>query len=318
MNVGLISAIGSVIVATSVAACGGAPSSQGEPEAATHVEQKTDGVDDVVDDELGPDPEPMLSDEAIDALAARPDSVQEADAEEAFAREERLAAGEPAPEDDDVDVVKRVEEKTAKPKTRCKKRINVTYAVYTYITAKLGDNGCWLPENTVADDNVRECHSDGSIEHSSGRRWFYDDTNPENPLTTEVERVDECSGNRAGYEYMAFRDDRWRLIKRPHAYAYFAELYTDDAHIDNLYFDGSAYRGNRELKGHSRVAPMLNFAPYPADRYSLHTIGVEVLKVCNTIHNHGYLGLYEWHFPIDYESPRAKNLANALNACTRR
>jgi hypothetical protein len=319
MNLGFISAIGSALLAASVVACGGSGPTEGE--AGTTAERLVDAPKDeeadLLDDDLGPDRAPMLSDEEVDALAARPDRVQDSEAEEDFAREERLAAGEPEPEDDDVEVVKRVEDKTTKAAPHCKKRINVTYAVYTFITAKIGSNGCWLPENTVADDNVRECHSDGSIEHSAGRRWFYDDTNPENPLATERARVDECSGKRAGYEYMAFRNDEWRLIKRPHAYAYFAELYTDDAHIDSLYYDSSAYRSNGELKGRARVAPMVNFGPYPADRYSLHTVGVEVLKICKTIHNHGYLGLYEWHYPIDYGSPRAKNLANALNACTR-
>ena len=194
----------------------------------------------------------------------------------------------------------------------------MTFAVYTSLAENLGSNGCWVADRTVQDDTFRDCHSDGSIKHPGGDKWFYDDTNPYNDLSRETAAIRKCSsGETRGFEYMAFRAGRWRLITRPHTSAYFAELYTDDAHIDDLYYVRGVYRGNATLRAHVRSAPMLNFAPYP-DTYSQRRIGAEVLKVCKTLHNHGYLGLYEWHYPLPTGSPRLKTLANALNACTKK
>jgi hypothetical protein len=284
-------------LAASLPAC--ASSDASDPPPPSPVEQIDDeaSLDDPADDDtLGPDPEPMATDDAIDAAADRPDAVQDDEA------------------DADLDLPQTT---TATP--RCKKRIHVAFAVYTYLPENLGGSGCWSAERTVQDPRYRDCHADGSVKHASGDRWFYDDTNPRNDLATERRVLHDCSAGRAGFEYMAFRDGRWRLITRPHALAYFAELYTDDAHIDDLYYVSGVYRQNAALHRHRRVAPMLNFAPFPDGRYSQRQIAREVLKVCKTVHNHGWLGLYEWHYPLGSSgAARLANLVHALDACTRR
>ena len=259
-------------------------------------------------DDLGEDPEPMLSDEAIDRDAARTDDVLEDEAARELDEETAL-----------VDAQVRITSAAPKPPVvHCKKRIHVTFAVYTYLSEQLGSNGCWVADRTTQDTDYRDCHSDGSVKNPHGTHWFYDDTNPYNDLGRERAAIAHCSaGAKGGFEYMAFRAGRWRLVTRPNTIAYFAELYTDDAHVDDLYYARGVYRGNATLAAHRRAAPMLNFAPYP-DTISQARIGREVLKVCKTIRNHGYLGLYEWHYPLPHDSPRLHNLANALNACTKK
>lgn len=267
----------------------------------------TDGAgDDALDDDLGADPEPMLSEAEIDAAASRPQEVQDAEADR------ELSGMEVAGPDVTASVATAVA-------PRCKKRIHVTFAVYTYLTAQLGSNGCWTAEDTVSDPTFRNCHADGSIKHHGGNKWFYDDTNPRNALARERTVLADCAtGALRGYEYMAFRDGRWRLLAHRHTSAYFAELYTDDSRIDDLWYQPSVYRTNSGLRRHRRVYPMLNFAPYPDGRYTQHQIGREILKVCKTVRNHGYLGLYEWHYPLPAGSPRLSGMMHALNACTRR
>jgi hypothetical protein len=278
-----------------------------------------DGVEEITEpdatleetfDDLGPDAEPMLADDEVDRLAERPDAVQDEEASAELDREEREAG--------ELETAALSAKPQPKP-VRCKRRIHVVFAVYTYLTEQLRSNGCWTAEDTVGDASFRDCHSDGSVKHPKGDKWFYDDTNPRNALGAEESALYNCSrGAGKGYEYMAFRDGRWRLVRRPNAAAYFAELYTDDAHIDDLWYVPSVYRANHALRRHRRVAPMLNFAPWPDGRYSQRQIAHEVLKVCKTVRNHGYFGLYEWHYPLPHDSARVANLARALNACTRR
>ncbi|MEO7111249.1 MAG: hypothetical protein ABI183_12495, partial [Polyangiaceae bacterium] len=201
---------------------------------------------------------------------------------------------------------------------RCKKRLTVTFAVYTYLAKELGSNGCWTAENTVSDPDFRDCHINGTVVHRSGTKWFYDDTNPYNALASERLRVERCAkGEKRGFEYLAFRDSRWRIVRAPHVSAYFAELYTSDATIDDLYYDSGVFRGNAALRKNKRVAPMLNVAPYPP-RYSAAEIERQILKVCGHVKNHGYIGLYEWHFPLKEGSTYMTTIERALNRCTRK
>lgn len=277
-----------------------------------------DGVD---LDGLGADPEPMIADDEIDALDAVPEQVADVEAEDL------LDAADPLDEEIDAPMktlsasAKGAHEgggTTAKPKPRCKKRLHATFAIYTYLANDLASNGCWVPERTTQDDDYRACHSDGEIERSKGSRFFYDDTNPRNALSTEKARVARCAkGADLGFEYLAYRDVRWRIVRAPHVAAYFAELYTDDTRIDDLWYDRGVYRGNATLAKHTRVAPMLNVAPYPP-RYTPREIEKEILKVCAHVKNHGFIGLYEWHFPLSHDSPYLAAVEKALNRCTRR
>ncbi|HEY2733878.1 MAG TPA: hypothetical protein VGI70_07830, partial [Polyangiales bacterium] len=62
---------------------------------------------------------------------------------------------------------------------------------------------------------------------------------------------------------------------------------------------------------------MLNVAPYPP-RYSQSEIEKEIVKVCAHVKNHGYIGMYEWHFPLSHDSPYLATISRALNRCTRK
>ncbi|MGH7329318.1 MAG: hypothetical protein ACREJX_13300 [Polyangiaceae bacterium] len=313
-------AIGSAL-ALCVVACGQAAD---EATSSNVQEIDTDGFTDEdfdgVDlDGLGPDPEPMISDEAIDAIADEPDLDEEAAADD--------LVNAPDQYDDEVDDDTTIEVATAagattapakKKPVRCKKRIHATFAIYTYLAEDLNSNGCWTADRTKQDTDFRECHSNGEIKDPKGKDFFYDDTNPSNAFSLEKLRVDRCAkGEKRGFEYMAFREGLWRLVRAPHVAAYFAELYTDDTRIDDLYYDRGVFRGNKTLAKHSRVAPMLNIAPYPP-KYATSTIEKEIVKVCSHVKNHGFIGFYEWHFPLSHDSKYLKTVERALNRCTRK
>ncbi len=299
-------------------ACGTSDAPGGDPAASSAealVEEVEDdgAIDDPItaaDDDLGPDAEPMLADADVETLAARPEVDQDAEAEAELASVD--IAADPAPQ-----IAATIAFSAKAP--RCKKRLTVTFAVYTYLAKELGSNGCWTAENTVSDPDFRDCHVNGTVVHRSGTKWFYDDTNPYNDLGRERKLIRDCAaGEKRGYEYMAFRAGRWRLVAQRHTSAYFAELYTDDAHIDDLWYQPYVYRQNHSLRRHKRVYPMLNFAPFPDGRYSQHQISKEILKVCKTVRNHGFIGLYEWHYPLPADSARLRGMAHALNLCTRK
>jgi hypothetical protein len=279
------------------------------------VDEDFDGAD---LDGLGADPEPMISDEAIDALDDRSDADEEAEAEALALSRDPFDEGNALGEATVLLAKKSNGGTTAPSPVHCKKRIHATFAIYTYLTNDLKTNGCWVAERTTQDPTYRECHSNGDIKDPHGVNFFYDDTNPSNPYETERARVGRCAkGEKLGFEYMAFRDDRWRIVRAPHVAAYFAELYVDDTRIDNFWYDRGIYRGNSALKKYARVAPMLNVAPYPP-RYSTRDIEKEILKVCSHVKNHGFIGLYEWHFPLDHDSPYTAAIVGALNRCTRK
>ncbi len=273
-------------------------------------------------DRLGPDPYAMISDDAIDELDTLPDEFDDAQAETLM---DAPDPSDVSPIDEDIEIAKPTNTPTGKnggttapAPIRCKKRIHATFAIYTYLSDNMKDNGCWTAERTTQDDDFRECHSDGDIKRANGDEFFYDDTNPYNALSTEKLRVERCAkGERRGFEYLAFRDSRWRIVRAPHVAAYFAELYTSDETIDDLYYDRGVFRGNDALRKNKRVAPMLNVAPYPP-RYSTREIEKEILKVCGHVKNHGYIGLYEWHFPLTEGSAYMTAIERALNRCTRR
>ena len=306
-----------------VVACGQAAD---EATASNVEELDTDGFTDEdfdgVDlDGLGPNPEPMVSDDAIDAIADRSEIDENDEADGLVDSADPLDDVIDAPVTTEIAPAKINGGTTAPPPpapVRCKKRIHATFAIYTYLAEDLHSNGCWTADRTKQDPDFRECHSNGEIKDPNGDDFFYDDTNPSNAFSLEKLRVDRCAkGEKRGFEYMAFRDDRWRLVRAPHVAAYFAELYTDDTRIDDLYYDRGVYRGNATLAKHSRVAPMLNIAPYPP-RYTPKEIEKEIVKVCSHVKNHHFIGFYEWHYPLSHDSPYLKAVERALNRCTRK
>jgi hypothetical protein len=311
---------------TSTAPLFGCGQAASEPTATNVDELTSDGfTDEDFDgadlDGLGKDPYEMISDDAIETLDAMPEEFDDAQVAQLMETPDPMDP-EVSPDENIADAAKGASAKnggtTAKPPIRCKKRIHVTFAIYTYLTNNMKNNGCWTAERTTQDDNFRECHSDGDIKRAGGDDFFYDDTNPYNSLATERARVARCAkGEKRGFEYLAFRDSRWRIVRAPHVSAYFAELYTSDATIDDLYYDSGVFRSNAALRKNKRVAPMLNVAPYPP-RYSTSDIEREILKVCGHVKNHGYIGLYEWHFPLSEGSTYMTTIERALNRCTRK
>lgn len=316
------------LAATSTApllGCGQAASESSESTASNVDELTSDGfTDEDFDgadlDGLGRDPYAMISDEEVDELDAMPEELEDLQVAQLMNASDPMDP-DVSPDENTADVASapvKSAKPPAKPPIRCKKRIHVTFAVYTYLTDTMKSNGCWTADRTTQDDDFRECHSDGDIKRAGGDDFFYDDTNPFNSLATERARVARCAkGEKRGFEYLAFRDSRWRIVRAPHVSAYFAELYTSDATIDDLYYDSGVFRGNASLKKNKRVAPMLNVAPYPA-RYSAGDIEREILKVCGHVKNHGYIGLYEWHFPLKEGSSYMTTIERALNRCTRK
>src|SRR5262249_30220652 len=95
--------------------------------------------------------------------------------------------------------------------------------------------------------------------------------------------------------------------------AYFAELYSDDFHVDDLYYVHGVYRGNVRLRARRGVYPMIA-AGVDAPK----KVGVEALKICKTVRTHGYFGVYEKsQVPLREDGARLHRLVRALNACTR-
>ncbi len=317
------------------AGCSGANGTDEASSGASVEELSEDGfVDEDADgadlDGLGTDQETMISEAEAQAEEDLPDPVAQANAEREWDELNMLdgddltaglgtaASSAPGSSAAAAPTTASTQAPAKPPAVKCKKRIHVTFAVYTYLDRKgLLTNGCWVPEATVQDPAWRGCHIGGPDHHVNGPFFFYDDTNPYNPIDKERRGVRLCShGEKRGYEYMAFREGLWRIVRANHTAAYYAELYADDQHVDTFWYASGVYRHNPQLRGNRRVAPMLNIAPHP-NYVSQRTIGTEVLKVCKAVRNHGFLGLYG---PAQHEikGERLRTLVRALNKCTRK
>lgn len=228
---------------------------------------------------------------------------------------------------------------------RCRKKIFVSFLAYAELPPiETGDtNGCWRPQRLMQDLDSskggdtklwRECHYD-KTGHTGGTRWFYDDTNPApvsaggHDAITELKKVAKCNQpGGPGYELLSPRPvsvPKWRIVnpKGSSISTFFAELYTNEDQIDDLWFKSSAYRKNKYLRKYRRVSPMINVGYQygaPGMFARARKIRNEVLKVCNSMRKGQHMGIYTGAGrPLVGE--REANLRffavkNALDECT--
>jgi hypothetical protein len=207
----------------------------------------------------------------------------------------------------------------------CKKHLTVVFAVGTGAGAtRSHSNGCWdvVDADGAANASFRKCStSNFVVQNPSAKNWAYDDTNPTRPLSQDTSFLHSCSNGATGdgYEYMAYRGG-WRILGATNLRAYFAELYGDSADdIDSLYAQAGVYTNNAQLKAHAgHVFPMMNAGP-PASANLQGKIGTEAAKLCKTVADGGYFGVYvaDYASPMPKADPRVLALANALNNCTK-
>ena len=79
------------------------------------------------------------------------------------------------------------------------------------------------------------------------------------------------------------------------------------------------YKNNAVLAKHDDVYPMINFGTPKTS--NLHTkMGAEALKICKTVKDGGYFGIYNaaWREGMPAGDPRLVALQNAMNACTKK
>jgi hypothetical protein len=204
----------------------------------------------------------------------------------------------------------------------CKKKITVLFTVGVPGTSKMKSNGCWTPiiADGAANKDFRKCStSDFVVGNANAPSWAYDDTNPSHTLSQEQSFLSKCSMGATGdgYEYMAYRSG-WRFLSAPRLRAYFAELYgSSPTDIASLWYQPGVYVGNAGLAKHKNVYPMMNFGPPAASKLEA-KVGSDALKICKTIPDGGYFGMYNpsWRDGMAANDPRLLALEKALDACT--
>ena len=146
--------------------------------------------------------------------------------------------------------------------TPCKKHIIVSVALYSGL-GEPGDpgvpqaNGCWTYERVSKDDTEwKICQYDGTVYHSDGGKWAYDDTNTLNNSTTESARITACRANVpvGGYIYMANRGAGWRQVTSTGVRSHFAELLLDPDRGRRSVLDVEELRRARRADGELRRA----------------------------------------------------------------
>jgi hypothetical protein len=210
------------------------------------------------------------------------------------------------------------------PAPQCGKKITVISTVGVPGASKFQTNGCW---NVIVTDGsavkaYRKCStSDFVVHNATGISYAYDDTNPQHSLTQEKTFLAKCASGATGdgWEFMAYRAG-WRLLGAPRLKAYFAELYGSSmTDIDSLWYVNGVYKNNAVLAKHADVYPMINFGTPKTS--NLHTkMGAEALKICKTVKDGGYFGIYNaaWREGMPAGDPRLVAFQNAMNACTKK
>jgi hypothetical protein len=205
----------------------------------------------------------------------------------------------------------------------CTKQLTVLFAVGTGAGSLAShQNGCWtvVDADGAANNQYRKCStSDWMVKNPSAPNYAFDDMNPNDSLGMDQSFLQSCSAGATGdgWEYLAYRGS-WRLVfPANHLKAFFAELYTSDAHVDDLWFTQGVYQGNGQLGAHT-VYPMINIGPVPTPPGLSATIENDGLAICKTINNNGYFGVYvgAWNQPMPANDPRVVALASALDSCT--
>ena len=194
----------------------------------------------------------------------------------------------------------------------CSKHIVVTVALYTGlgqpgVNGVAEANGCWTYERVAKDNSEwKICNYDGTVYHSDGDKWAYDDTNTFNNATTEASRISACRNNVpiAGYIYMANRGSGWRQVTSTGVRSHFAELYSSQTAIDDQY---TLWQSSGEPG-----APMVNFGE-PSTSAS--QISASTARACSQVPDKDWFGVYV--YPQTLDGDRLSAMVKALNACTK-
>jgi hypothetical protein len=299
-----------------VGCSGGAPQGQDDVDSGAAVEAlSSDGGPFVEPDD--PWDDPTASDLVDDEEAKSLDQVTSDSEADLATFDEFDKDVDEASDDEAIASVQRAS-LVARTKTpSCKKTIKVVFTVGTGSGAARS-NGCWsvIDADGSANKAFRKCStSNFKVTNAGAPNYAYDDTNPEHGGADQP-FLHQCSEGATGdgYEYLAFRSGRWRLISAPHLRGFFAELYYSDQDVSSIWHQNGVYRNNRHLRGHRHVYPMINIGPQEPRR-----IAVDALSMCRSVRNHGYMSAYnaDWQHGMGASDARLTALEHALNRCTR-
>jgi len=199
----------------------------------------------------------------------------------------------------------------ASPLPDCKKRIILTVALYTGMDEPGGEgvataNGCWTYERvSKSNEEWKLCNYDGTVHHSDGVKWVYDDTNTAHDSTTDKNRILACQNGVPGRGYvdMANRGAGWRKSVTSGVRVHFAEIYSSQFTVDDQF---SLWQGAGEPG-----EPMVNFGEPSTGTTKIRDA---TLRACGQVADGGYLGVYIYPEPL--RSDRMSALVHALNDCT--
>lgn len=217
------------------------------------------------------------------------------------------------------------EDPPMKPAAECGKQLTVIFTVGVPGVSKIKTNGCWKPVITdgAATKTFRKCSTTTFkvTNNPTAPNWAYDDTNPTHNATKEQTFFNACSKDATGdgYVFMAYNNG-WRVPTAPGVTvkAYFAELYTSTmTDIDSHYAQKGVYTNNTTLSKRTDVYPMINYGP-PASAKLEAKVGTETAKLCATVRDGGYFGLYnaDWQNSMPADDPRLSAVEKALDDCT--
>lgn len=264
------------------------------------------------------DPGPHIPDDEPAATPAKKTSTDATEPEDDAPK----SASDTLPADDADDTG---EAPPMAPAAMCDKQLTVIFTVGVPGMSKIKTNGCWKPVITdgAANKDWRKCSTTAFkvTNNPTAPNWAYDDTNPTHDATKEKNFFAACSKDATGdgYVFMAYNKG-WRVSAATGVTvkAYFAELYTSTmTDIDSHFAQKGVYTGNATLAKHTNVYPMMNFGP-PASAKLEKKVGTEAAKLCATVKDGGYFGLYnaDWQKGMAADDPRLLAVENALDACT--
>lgn len=206
----------------------------------------------------------------------------------------------------------------------CGKHLTVIFSVGTGAGSLASHaSPCWtvVDADGAANPQWRKCStSNYVVGNPNAPNWAFDDSNPNAPLSQDQTFLQQCAAGSTGegFEYLAYRGG-WRLMfPATHLKAFFAEVYTSDDAVDDLWSQPGVYSGNSQLANHT-VYPMINIGPRNPPSNVATVVENGALSMCKTVKDGGMLGVYvgEWNLPMPSSDPRILALAKALDTCTK-
>src|SRR6266568_5941772 len=191
----------------------------------------------------------------------------------------------------------------------CTRTVTVLIQVYQFFSQP-SSNGCWGYNRTVQNagqgmNNWTICKNDtAGTKIGTGPNHVFDDTSPAKPLSMETSNINNC-GNLYG-EDMARRTQNGENWCTNHGYPspcwrrnaanvvvsrYFAELYSDDSHVDDYY---SAWTATGNGANPSNSFGIWNIRPIVYNNVgTTTTLYNKVIGMCQIAAGHGgYYSIY--------------------------